>query len=92
MGGLFQQAGRILQLRKELAKAQQRQGAGGRSSSPSRANGGGAGGVYYNGGVTFSTQGPGDNSNTTVRRPYRDEMLLRDLAEKDYHLAGQLGE
>jgi len=85
------QAGRIMQLKRELTKAQQQleSGGGGGLASSSRTKGGASGRAA---GGTISPSWEGDGGEGVMRRSRKDEMFIRDLAEKDYHLAGQLGQ
>ena len=75
-----------MQLRRDLTKARQQLGGG---------DGGGHGGSpaarsrFWGGGSSKDSPLPMESGHS---RSYRDDMFIRDMAEKDYHLVGQLGE
>ena len=88
------QAERILQLRRELVKANEQIVMSGAAGPAVTA----AGTFFGNGGRSPGSAG-GKRATAAVTaaaaaawRSHRDDVFLRDLAEKDYHMAGQLGE
>ena len=89
------QAERILQLRRELGKANEQivmSGAAGAAAST-------AAGTFFGSGGRSPGSAGGKKATAAATaaaaaawRSHRDDVFLRDLAEKDYHMAGQLGE
>ena len=88
------QAERILQLRRELVKANEQivmSGAAGPAVT--------AAGTFFGSGGRSPGSAGGKRATAAATaaaaaawRSHRDDVFLRDLAEKDYHMAGQLGE
>ena len=87
-----------MQLRRDLTKARQQLGAGDGGSggiiggSPASGGGGARSRFWGGGGNGSPLQMESGSGPSGHGRSYRDEMFIRDLAEKDYHLVGQLEE